>query len=963
MPSLPTGTVTFLFTDIEGSTLLLERVGDRQYADVLREHERLLREAFAQGGGHEIDTQGDSFFVAFQSARDAVATAVAAQLSVNAHAWPPGVAVRVRMGLHTGTPTSAGGHYVGLDVHRAARICASGHGGQILLSLETGRLVEDNPPSGVSLRDQGSHRLKDLQQPEKLFQVLHRELPDQFPPLKSLDAFPNNLPRQLTGFVGREQEMAEVKRLLMTTCLLTLTGTGGAGKTRLALQVAADVLEGYPDGVWLAELAALSDPALVPQTVAAALGVREVPGRPILETLVHYLQRKKLLLVLDNCEHLVAACAQLAGELLRTCQNLRILATSREALNIQGEVAWRVPSLSLPDRRQIPSLERLAQFEAVRLFVERAAAAKPTFALTRENAAPVAAVVQRLDGIPLAIELAAARVPALSVDQIAARLDDRFRLLTRGSRASLPRQQTLRAALDWSYQLLTDREQRLLRRFSVFAGGWTLEAAETVCGGEGIEEFEVLDLLTQLVFKSLVVTDEQNGEVRYRFLETVRQYGLEKLDESGETEAIRKRHRDWYLGLAERAEPELQGVKQAAWFDQLEAEHDNLRAALKSSQTGGEARAGMRLAKALMRFWLVRGFAGEGREYMASILTRPEAAEPTALRAQVLWAAGGLAWRQGDYLSARALLGESLAICRGLGDRSGIGQALNALGLVAREQGDRATARALHEEYLAIARELGDKSGIGLALNNLGLIAREEGNYATARALHEESLALRRELKELFNISQSLNNLGMVATAQKEFASARTFYEESLALSRELGDKLHIAYALNNLGDIAYHQGDDAAARALNEESLKIKRDLGDKRGIANSLNHLGRVARRQGDVAAARALYAESLTIRRELWDRLGIAECLEGFAGLAGAQGQPRRVARLFGAAEGLREAIGVTLPPSVRADYDSTVAAARASLGEAALARAWAEGRAMTLEQAIEYALAEEAWPKDE
>jgi predicted ATPase/class 3 adenylate cyclase/Tfp pilus assembly protein PilF len=957
VPSLPNGTVTFLFTDIEGSTLLLERVGDRQYADVLRDHQRLLRAAFAQGGGHEIDTQGDSFFVAFQSAWDAVATAVAAQLSVNAHAWPQGVAVRVRMGLHTGTPTIAGGHYVGLDVHRAARICASGHGGQILLSLETGHLVEDNPPPGVSLKDQGSHRLKDLQQPEKLFQVLHPELPEQFPPLKSLDAFPNNLPRQLTGFIGREREIAEVKRLLTTTCLLTLTGTGGSGKTRLALQVAADVLEGYTDGVWLAELAALSDPAPVPQTVAAALGVREVPGRPMLETLLHYLQRKKLLLVLDNCEHLVAACAQLAGELLRTCQGLRILATSREALNIQGEIAWRVPSLSLPDRRQLPSLEQLTQFEAVRLFVERAAAAKPTFALTLENAAPVAAVVQRLDGIPLAIELAAARVPALSVDQIAARLDDRFRLLTRGSRASLPRQQTLRAALDWSYQLLTEREQRLLRRFSVFAGGWTLEAAETVCGGDGIEEFEVLDLLTQLVFKSLVVTDEHNGGVRYRFLETVRQYGLEKLEEFEETEAIRKRHRDWYLGLAERAEPELRGVKQAAWFDQLETEHDNLRAALEWSHTDGEAHAGMRLTKALMRFWLVRGFVGEGRARTASILTRPEAAEPAALRGQVLWGAGVLAWRQGDYPAARAFLDESLTIRRGLGDRSGVGQVLNALGLVAREQGDLAAARALHEEYLAIGREMGDKSGISLALNNLGLVAREEGNYAAARAFHEQSLALRRELKEPFNISQSLNNLGFVVTAQKEFALARRFYEESLALSRELGDKLGIAYVLNNLGDIAYHQGDDAAARALYEESLKIKHELGDKRGIAYTLIHLGGVASRQGDVAAARTLHVESLAIRRELWDRPGIAECLEGFADLAGVQGQPRRVARLFGAAEGLREAVGAPLPPSVRADYDGKVAAVRASLGEAELARAWAEGRAMTLEQAIEYALEEE------
>ena len=869
MPGLPTGTVTFLFTDIEGSTLLLGRVGDRQYADVLSQHQRLLRAAFAQGGGHEIDTQGDSFFVVFQSAKDAVATAVAAQLSINAHTWPPDVAVRVRMGLHTGTPTNAGGRYIGLDVHRAARICAAGHGGQILLSLETGGLVEDNPPPGVSLRDLGSHRLKDLKQPEKVFQVLHRELPDGFPPLKSLDAFPNNLPRQLTGFVGRENEMAEVKRLLTTTFLLTLTGTGGAGKTRLALQVAADVLEGYPDGVWLTELAALSDPALVPQTVAAALGVREVPGRPMLETLLYYLERKKLLLILDNCEHLVAACAQLVGELLRTCPGLRILATSREPLGIQGEIDWRVPSLSLPDRRQLPSFERLAQVEAVRLFVERAVAAKPTFALTPENAAPVAAVVQRLDGIPLAIELAAARVPALSVDQIAARLGDRFRLLTRGSRASLPRQQTLRATLDWSYQLLTEREQRLLRRFAVFAGGWTLEAAEAVCGGDGIEEFEVLDLLTQLVFKSLVVTDEQNGEVRYRFLETVRQYGLEKLEESGETDTIRKRHRNWYLAFAERAEPELMGVKQATWFDQLEVEHDNLRAALKCSLEGGDPEAGLRLAGAVWRFWYVRGYIGEGLGWLEAVLSvRRGTAAPFVAKA--LMAAGGLAFVQGDYVQGRRL----------------------------------------YEDSLTMWRELGDRRQIAYLLSNLGFLTTAQGDYVAARSLLEESLAIR----------------------------------------RELGDKRGTATSLNNLGLLLYRVGDPVAARALFNEGLAIWREFGDKQHIAMALTNLGLVASTQGDYALARSLYEEGLGIRKALGDKQGMAYTLEGFAGLAVAQGHGIRAARLLGAVEALRETIHAPLPPANQADYARKVSAARAALGEQAFGAAWAEGRAMTLDQAI-------------
>jgi len=574
MPDLPTGTVTFLFTDIEGSTALLQYLGDRRYADVLGEQRRLLRAAFQAGGGHEVDTQGDAFFVAFRRGQDAVATAAAAQRAITTHPWPDSAPVRVRMGLHTGEPTLVAGGYVGLDVHRAARIGSAGWGGQILLSQATHDAVTDNLPPGVSLRDLGEHRFKDLQRREQIFQLLHPDLPADFPPLRSLDALPNNLPRQLTSFIGREREMAEVKRLLTTTRLLTLTGSGGCGKTRLALQVAADLVEEFANGVWLVELAALTDPALVPQAVASALGVREEPGRPLLATLSDYLKAKRLLLLLDNCEHLVAACAYLAEALLRACPHLRILATSREALNIAGETVWRVPSLSLPDLLHLPSVEHLTQYEAVRLFIERALISRPDFVLTSQGAPSVAQVCHRLDGIPLAIELAAARVKVLSVEQIAARLDNRFRLLTSGSRTALPRQKTLRAAIDWSYDLLSETERMVLRRLSVFAGGWTLEAAEAICVGEGIEWHEVLDPLMQLVDKSLVMMEEQGGTVRYRLLETVRQYGRDKLPASGEADVVRGRHRDWYLALAERAEPELLGSNQAVWLERLETEHD-----------------------------------------------------------------------------------------------------------------------------------------------------------------------------------------------------------------------------------------------------------------------------------------------------------------------------------------------------------------------------------------------------
>jgi predicted ATPase/class 3 adenylate cyclase/Tfp pilus assembly protein PilF len=955
MLGLPTGTVTFLFTDIEGSTQLLERVGDDRYAEALTAHQSLLRAAFAQQHGYEIDTKGDSFFVVFQRAGQAVSAAVAAQLAIAAHTWPEGGAVRVRMGLHTGTPMVSVGEYVGLDVHRAARICAAAHGDQILVSQETGRVVEAELPPEASLRDLGSHLLKDLQQPEKVFQVLHPALPADFPPLKSLDEFANNLPRQLTSFIGREREIAQVKRLLRTTCLLTVTGTGGAGKTRLALQIAREVLEEYPDGVWLVELAALTDPSLVPQTVAKSLRVREVPGRPVEETLLHYLQRKRLLLVLDNCEHLITACARLAEAILRSCPRLRVLATSREVLGVAGEISWRVPSLSLPDPHQVPQLARLTQFEAVRLFVERASAAQPTFSLTAANAASLATVVRRLDGIPLAIELAAARVPVLSVEQIAARLDDRFRLLTGGSRTSLPRHQTLRAALDWSYQLLTQIERLAIHRLSVFVGGWTLEAAEAVCAGSEIEPLAVLDLLTQLVFKSLVLMDEQAGEVRYRFLETVRQYGLDKLLGSEEANTVRRRHRDFFLALVERTKPELTGPDQAVWLDRSETEHDNFRTALEWSLAAGDAESGMRLAGGLARFWAVRGYISEGRERLSRVLSRAGTAEQTAARGEALIGAGILALRQGEYSEARALFYGSLKIQRALGDKAGIAQTLNNLGLAARKQGDYAEARALHEESLAIRRELGYKLGIASALNNLGLVAGEQGDYGKAGAFLRESLAMMRDLGYKMGIAIVLDSLGLVATAQGNYGRARAFSEESLAISRELGTKGgNIAYALNNLGIMASREGDYATARALLEESLSAGRASGDKSGIAYALHTLGNVVHRQGDDAAALALQEESLAIRRQLGDKLGIAQCLEALAWLAAAKGEGEAAAKLLGAAEALREAIGAPLPPSDSADHQHHVAEARALSGVNAFSAAWDQGRRMPLEQAIKHAL---------
>jgi predicted ATPase/class 3 adenylate cyclase len=879
LAGLPTGTVTFLFTDIEGSTMLLQRLGDRRYAEVLAEHRHLLRAAFVEEHGQEIDTQGDAFAVAFSRARDAVAAALAGQLALMTHAWPDGSSLRVRMGLHTGEPVSETGSYVGLDVHRAARICAAGHGGQILLSDAVRALAAPDLPPSASLRDLGAHRLKDLREPEHLFQVVHPDLPADFPSLKSLDARSNNLPIQLTSFIGREREMAEVKRLLGVARLVTLTGSGGAGKTRLALQVAADVVEAYPDGVWLTEFAPIADPALVPKTVASALNVPEQPGRDMIETLVDVLRPKALLLLLDNCEHLLAACRDLVAMLLHKCPQVRILATSREGLGIAGETLWRVPSLSVPeDIDHLPSSEELVLYDAIRLFIDRAVATVQDFTVTSENGAAVAQVCRRLDGIPLAIELAAARVKVLAVEQIAARLDDRFRLLTGGSRAALPRHQTLRAAMDWSYGLLLGTEQIMLRRLSVFAGGCTLDAAEAVCSGGDVAADEVLDLLSQLVDKSLVGAETQHGAARYQLLETVRQYGWGRLLDSREAAEVQRRHRDWYLALAERAEPELGRAEQDVWLERLATEHDNLRAALEWSRAEqGGADAELRLAGALQWFWGLWEHWSEGRGWLETALTHSRDAPPAVL-AKVYRGAAYLAWHQGDF--------------------------------------EQATIHG--EKGLALSKELGDKEGSALLLRWLGLAAAGQGDPERATAL----------------------------------------LEASLALDRELGDKGLISMELGNLAGIAKSQGDDERAAALLAEALTLSKEAGIKWTSAVLLASQGWRSVDQGNYGQAEALFKESLTLSGATLKRFLATDCLIGLHTVAAARGAYDRAARLFSAAHAARDSLGRRLSGRPQANKERFMTSLRAALGDTAFEAAWAEGRAMTLEHAIEYALADES-----
>ncbi len=963
---LPGGTVTFLFTDVEGSTRQWDAYPEAMGV-ALRQHDSLMREAIEGNGGFVFKTVGDGFCAVFPSALHALAATLAAQRALMSEAWPEPVQVRVRMALHTGLAEERDGDYFGPTLNRVARLLSLGYGGQILLSQATRFLVYNTLPADVSLQDMGQHRLKDLLAPEQVWQLCHPELPADFLPLKSLSYLPTNLPRQITSFIGRDHEMAEVKSLLKSAALVTLTGTGGTGKTRLALQVGAEVLEQYRDGCWLVELAAIADPTLITQAVATVLHLREEAGHPLLQTVENHLRDRQLLLILDNCEHIVSGCAHVCGTLLKSCPHLTILATSREPLGVGGERTWRTPSLLTPDpdtllHEQNDQTGVMMRYDAPRLFVERAMTHRQDFVLRDGDAFLVSHLCRQLDGIPLAIELAAARVRSLSVAEICARLDNRFRLLTGGSRAALPRHQTLRALIDWSYDLLNTQEKLLLHRLSVFAGGWTLAAAEQVITGESIEDWEVVDLLTSLVDKSLVVYEEREGGPRYRLLETVRQYAQDRLVESGESDTVRERHRNHFLALAESAETKLKGVEQTQWLQLLEEEHDNLRAALDWSLSEPVPTQGLRLCAALPVFWWTRGYLSEGRKWCARALGNSGVPEPTPERRKVLNGVGTLAWMQGDYVAARTYYEENLGYCREIEDRNGIAGSLNGLGIVASFQGDHVSARAYHEENLVYFRQIGDRNGIASALNNLGIVAFDQGDYASAQAYHQESLTLRREIGDRSSIANSLNNLGNVARIQSDDASAQTYHEESLTLFREIGDRRGVANALNNLGMVNFDQGDYASAQASYNESLAIKREIGDRGGVANSLLNLGKVARSQEDYVSARTYHEESLALFWKIGNRSGAAYSLEEFAKLAVQQSYFERAIVLRGAVETLREAIGLPLPPNEREEYDRRMTGLRQALGEEAFAVVRATGRAMTLAQAIEYALTDAGWKQE-
>ena len=840
----PIGTVTCLFSDIEGSTRLEIELGTGPYRDIRERHRELLRAAFAAHDGYEQGTEGDSFFVIFRGATDAILAAADAQRSLAAEPWPDGVTVRVRMGLHTGDIETTGADVIGYAINRTARIAAVAHGGQVLLSDATRALVAGSLPDGVSLRDLGEHRLKDLRAPERLAQLVIEGVPGDFPPPRSLDARPNNLPTQLTTFVGRDKELAEALALLGGTRLLSLTGPGGTGKTRLSLQVAAAAADDFPDGIWFVALEPVREAALVAPTIARVLGVADSRNRPAIDTLADHIGERHMLLVLDNFEQVVAAGSDVT-DLLRRCPNIACLVTTRIVLHVSGEQEYAVPGLPAPpdtsrlsevDRLNLPraireyDLDTLNQFEAVRLFIARAAAVRPGFAVTNANAPAVAGISARLHGMPLAIELAAARIKLLTPDQILARLEHHLALLTAGSRDLPERQQTLRGAIAWSYDLLSDGEKLLVDRLSVFRGGWALEMAEVVCGPSDELGIDVFDGLGALVDQSLVRIDEVDGdERRFAMLDTIREYAAEMLAMRGEADEVASRHAHAMLDLAERAAPNLSGMDQRLWIDRLDREHDNLRAALEWATTRPEPEVAARMGFALWRFWQQRGYLNEARIRFEAMAAQDWNLDPVCA-ARFAEGFGGVAYWQADPPAAERWYVEALRIWREIGDKGEIANALyndayadilplmglSGQELTAAQRGPKyQEGRQKLEEALALYREVGDKAGQGNILWALGSYDYFTAAATPAEHWYREALELHRESGHRTMEAWSLHMLALVQISSQAFAESADNARQGLRIFQDAGDVGGIILVLDDLASIAVAAGDQPRAGRL----------------------------------------------------------------------------------------------------------------------------------------------------
>ncbi|MBC7878022.1 MAG: adenylate/guanylate cyclase domain-containing protein [Anaerolineales bacterium] len=907
MNNLPSGTVTFLFTDIEGSTKLAQQYPDAMPA-LLARHNEILNQAIEAHNGFVFRVVGDSFSASFHSANDALNAALNAQRRLHNEAWLP-APIKVRMGIHIGAAqvdvNSTQNTYSGYaTLALTQRIMSAGHGGQILLSQSTYDLTRDRLPEKAQLVDMGEHRLKDVLRPEHLYQLSVPDLPSEFAPLNTLEYFQHNIPSQLTSFVGREKEIVEIKALLNSSRLVTLTGSGGTGKTRLSIEVGIQELASFTNGVWLIELAPLTDHAQIIPALAQAFGLQELPFRPLVSQVMDYLRDKKLLLILDNCEHLIETCARLANDLLHQCAGLKILASSREALGIAGEVAYRTPSL--------------ADSESTRLFVERAQAANSKFSLTDySNASAVAQICSRLDGIPLAIELAAARTKLLSADQIAARLDDLFRLLVGGSRTALPRQQTLRALIDWSYDLLTEEEKQLLRTASVFVGGWTLDALEAVS-----DDPNAIEHLEGLVNKSLVVTEERGSEMRYFMLETIRQYAREKLFGAKQSSAARDQHFVYFDKVSEPMWDAFRLENLSAMVKRAKDEVENFRAALEWGMEN-HVEESLRLAANFCIVSNMLGFVTEGVRIAQAAVERAKSLSTVSgdadlrrqkLIAKALFIQGLMGMGTGNMPLVLQVLREAIAISRITGDRQILGYSLEmyytATGFIHMPDRDEAAREGFH----IFSHEINDSFGLGMAQMNMARLAAEKGDESEKEMYFEQLRERIRESPESFQAGMFFLGMGMDEKVRGNHATAKKHFEDGLIIFKGLSN-LNFQLAMRS---------------------------------------EIGHVERNAGNFHQARLIYSETIKDWQELGNRGAIANQLECFAFLAIADEEPQHAVKLFSAAEALREKAQSPMADYERVEYDQSVAQMRAMLPEAEFNSLWAEGKSMTMEQAIELVL---------
>lgn len=904
---------TILFTDIEGSTRLWEQEGERMSVALAR-HDALARDAVTRHRGTIVKTTGDGMYAAFEDGLDALMATLDLQRGLVDPAATNGIAIKIRCGLHTGMVEHRNNDYFGTPVNRTARVMSVAHGGQVLLSQAVVEDVQDRLPPEVTLRDLGSVRLKDLSTPERVYQVCFPGLRQDFPALRSLESTPNNLPQQLTSFIGRERELAEATELLRGTRLLTLLGMGGLGKTRLSLQIAADMMDAYPDGVWFLDLAPIRDASLVPSIAAQVLGLQEEPGRPLTQTLCAHLKTRKTFLIFDNCEHLVSPCATLANALLRAAPDLRIVATSREALRVPGEQTYPVFPLAVPQRSA--SVETLSRSEAVQLFMDRAQLQKPGFSLNEKEAPAIAELCARLEGIPLAMELAAARMRSLSVQEINKRLSDRYKLLTGGGRVLLERQQTLRALVDWSYEMLQPAEQTFFDRLAVFAGGFELEAAEIVCAADPLASEDILDLLTSLVDKSLVMVDEGDNGSRYRMLETLRDYARECLAKRGEVDATAERHCDQYLLFAKAARTQLQGPDQADWTRRVEADLANLRAAIALALDAKvDPMIAVKFEVALMGFRLLRGYATEGRNNIRAALALPAVKAWDVAHAHALYVGATLAAEQCDFAEADRMFEDCLTLRRAIGNAFDIAATLSTLGSLRLTYGDAERARLCEEEALGILRSIGDRTGEAICLLHLGEICVYVADDRKAREYFDQCLPIARSVKDLWLESD----------------------------------------CERMLGEIALEAGDLAAARSRFGRALEICRQSENKRGEAMALRWIAKADLVAGEGVAARSNLDAALRSFQAFEMHAQTLGCLDDHARLLMLTGQVEDAARLFGAVDTCRQRLALKQAPRAEQRWDAAIAAARATLGDTRFEAAWSSGRALELDQAIRSALA--------